>query len=64
MEKQYVLPTLEESLKKLQLDYLDLYLVHSPIAFSHTVTDLTASIPEESKFGYEESRVAAVWQVN
>ena len=59
MEKKYVLPSLQESLK---LDYLDLFLVHSPVAFSHTVTDLT-NIAEDDKLGYDESRVAGVWEV-
>ena len=56
MEKQYVLLSLQESLNKLQLDYLDLFLVHSPVAFSHTVTDLT-NIAEDDKLGYDECRV-------
>ena len=62
MEKQYVLPSLQESLNKLQLDYLDLFLVHSPVAFSHTVTDLT-NIAEDDKLGYSERRMAGVWEV-
>lgn len=32
-----VRPALEESLKKLGLDYLDLYLIHWPVAFRHGV---------------------------
>ena len=62
MEKQYVLLSLQKSLKKLQLDYLDLFLVYSPFAFSHTVTDLK-NIAEDDKLGYDECRVAGVWEV-
>jgi alcohol dehydrogenase (NADP+) len=32
-----VRPALEDSLKKLGLDYLDLYLIHWPVAFRHNV---------------------------
>lgn len=37
-QKQYVLPSIQTSLKDLQLDYLDLYLIHWPIALKHDVT--------------------------
>ncbi len=32
-----VIPALEDSLKRLQLEYLDLYLIHWPVAFRHGV---------------------------
>ena len=34
----HVVEACKDSLKKLQLDYLDLYLVHFPIATRHTGT--------------------------
>ncbi len=36
-EKQHVVPALEQTLADLQLDYLDLYLIHWPIALRHGV---------------------------
>ena len=62
MDKEYVLPAIQLSLKKLQLDYLDLYLVHGTIAFRHGVNFMT--IQEEDKYGYEEDRVSRVWEVS
>ena len=36
-EKQYVLPSINTTLKDLQLDYLDLYLIHWPVALKRAV---------------------------
>jgi alcohol dehydrogenase (NADP+) len=40
-----VLPALKDSLKRLQLDYLDLYLIHWPVVFKHGV--LFSNKPED-----------------
>ena len=62
MDKQYVLPAIQLTLKKLQLDYLDLYLIHGPVAFRHGAKNET--LQEEDKLGYDEARIARVWQVS
>lgn len=36
-EKQYILPSINTTLKDLQLDYLDLYLIHWPVALRREV---------------------------
>ena len=62
MGKEYVLPAIQLTLKNLQLDYLDLYLVHGPFAFRHGVD--FPNLQEEDKLGYDEARVARVWEVS
>ncbi|CAI8019896.1 Aldo-keto reductase family 1 member B10 [Geodia barretti] len=60
MEEQYVLPAIQLTLKNLQLDYLDLYLIHSPFAFRHNLD--MSNLQEEEKLGYDESRIAGIWK--
>ncbi|XP_050363733.1 NADP-dependent D-sorbitol-6-phosphate dehydrogenase-like [Argentina anserina] len=43
----HVLEACKDSLKKLQLDYLDLYLVHFPVATKHTGVGATGSALDE-----------------
>lgn len=58
-QKAYVIPALETSLKKLQLDYLDLYLIHWPVAFKPGV-----GFPEkpDNYFSLEEVPIIETWK--
>ena len=52
-------PASRLTLKNLQLEYLDLYLVHSPSTLAKGTTSLT----EDKMLGYEPSRMSETWKV-
>ena len=55
------MPACQVTLKNLQLDYLDLYLIHWPYTFPKGKTLYTAA--EEDKFGYSAETEAKCWEV-
>ena len=48
----------------MQLDYLDLYLVHSPIALKKGAGKKFPNFEEDDKLGYDADRMAKTWQVS
>ena len=62
MGKEYVLPAIQLTLKNLQLDYLDLYLIHFFSSIRHGAT--FPNVQEEDKLGYDEARMARIWEVS
>ena len=57
-----VLPACQLTLKNLQLDYLDLYLMHWPVALKKGT--VISTMTEEDKLGYDADRVAKTWAVS
>ena len=57
-----VLPACEATLKDLQLDYLDLYLIHLP--FSLRKGAMFPNLTEEDKLGYVPEAIDKTWQVS
>ncbi len=57
--KEQVLPALENTLKDLRLDYLDLYLVHWPVALQAGIAFPSGS---EDFLSLEEAPIAETWQ--
>lgn len=59
-EKQEVLPSLKNTLKHLQLDYLDLYLVHWPVAIKKGIDYPTR---KEEFLNDQEAPINSAWEV-
>ena len=60
--KDLVLPACQLTLKNLQLDYLDLYLVHGPLALRAGTP--FASMTDDDKLGYDPDMIARTWEVS
>jgi diketogulonate reductase-like aldo/keto reductase len=63
--KEHVRQACENTLKQLQLDYLDLYLVHWPIAWEYTGVDLSIPCPRDeitNEIKFAKVTLQETWQ--
>ncbi|KAM3926623.1 aldo-keto reductase family 1 member C3-like [Leptodactylus fuscus] len=57
---EWVRPALEKSLKSLQLDYMDLFLIHSPLEFKPG--DVLHPVDENGKVIYHNTDIRDTWK--
>ncbi|KAM8973943.1 aldo-keto reductase family 1 member C1-like isoform 2-T2 [Pelodytes ibericus] len=57
---ELVRPALEKSLRDLQMDYLDLYIIHTPVEFKPG--DDVAPLDENNKYIYHNTDIRDTWE--